>query len=151
MKYRSKKISSILSGSQHLKSLLQVSRQQQQILNIIKQLLETQLAAHCISAHYSRQCLKLFTDSSVWASRLRFQTKSLARQLTENNLPTHKIDVRVIPKSVSGTPVVRKRTANRVSEKTAESIIQTAESINDEKLEAALKKLARSVTRKEPY
>ncbi len=147
MKSRPDKINKIIRNSQHLNQLLQVSRQQEQILKTIKQLLDPQLAAHCISAHYSRQCLKLFTDSSVWASRLRFQSKSLGRQLAANHLPTHKIDVRVIPKSEIHHKTVKKRSALKISEKTAENIVQTAGLLDNEALEAALLKLARSVTK----
>lgn len=147
MKSRPHKINNIISHSKHLKSLLQVSRQQQQILDTIKQLLDPQLSRHCISAHYSEQYLKIFTDSSVWASRFRFQSRSLARKLADNQLPVHKIDVRVIPKSGITPPLTVTRTANKVSARTAENIVQTAELVNDEELETALKKLARSVTR----
>lgn len=146
MKSRPDKTHKIISKSRHLKGLLQISRQQQQILNTIKQLLDKQLAAHCISAHYSGQCLKLYTDSSVWASRLRFQSKSLAKQLAAHDLPAHKIDVRVVPKSETRAPIKKKRSAHKISAKAAATISQTAESINDEDLETALKKLAKSVT-----
>ena len=149
MKSSPKKINSIINRSQHLKNLLLISRQQEQILNSIKQLLDTQLAAHCISAHYSKQCLRLYTDSSVWTSRLRFQSKSIARQLTANGLPAHKIDVRVIPKSEKRTPANKSRSARKISGQTAQNIAQTAGSIDDANLEAALLKLAKSVTRAE--
>ena len=149
MKSSPKKINSIINRSQHLKNLLLISRQQEQILNSIKQLLDTQLAAHCISAHYSKQCLRLYTDSSVWASRLRFQSKSLAKQLTANGLTAHKIDVRVIPKSEKRAPANKSRSARKISGQTAQNIAQTAGSIEDENLEAALLKLAKSVTRAE--
>ena len=147
MKSRPDKTHKIISKSRHLKGLLQISRQQQQILDTIKQLLDKKLAVHCISAHYSRQCLKLYTDSSVWASRLRFQSKSLAKQLAAHDLPAHKIDVRVIPKAEERTVARKKRSAHKISADAAETIIQTADSVNDENLEAALKKLAKSVTK----
>lgn len=149
MKSRPNKINKIISTSKHLKNLLYVSRQQEQILKTIKQLLDTQLAAHCISAHYSKQRLKIFTDSSVWASRLRFQTKSLAGKLATHQLSVHKIDVRVIPKSKTFQPATNKkiRSANKISAQAAENIVQTAGLVNDEDLETALRRLARSVTR----
>lgn len=148
MKSRPKKINGILSNSHHLSKLIQISRQQEQILYTIKQLLEPQIAQHCISAHYSTQCLKLFTDSSVWASRLRFQSRSLAKQLAAHNLVTRKIDVRVIPKSLKQATFVKKMSpAHKISSTAAENIIQTAEILDDTELKAALKKLAKSVTR----
>lgn len=147
MKPKNRKINSIIHGSQHLNNLLQTCRQQQEILYTVKKILDQQSASHCISAHYSGQCLKIFTDSSVWASRLRFQIKSLIKKLTEAGIETHKIDVRVIPKSQPDKPLRKKRTALKVSSNTAEHIAQTADSIEDEQLGAALKKLALSVTK----
>jgi len=144
MKSRPDQIKKIIHKSHHLNELIQVSRQQQQILETIKKLIDPKLAPHCIAAHYSKQCLKLFTDSSVWASRLRFQSKSLVRQLQANQLPTHKIDVRVIPKSQINHAVMKKRTARKVSAQAADNIIQTAKSIEDEELQAALERLAKS-------
>ena len=146
MKYRTLKTERIIRNSAHLQKLIQTSHDQQQIYLKIKELLEPQLAAHCISTHYSGQSLKLFTDSSVWASRFRFQSKSLLKKLYENHIPVHKLDVKVIPESRPPEP--RKHPARRISEQAAQSLIDTADAINDEKLEAALRKLADSAAKK---
>ncbi|MBT8439879.1 MAG: DUF721 domain-containing protein [Gammaproteobacteria bacterium] len=148
MKYRTLKTDRIIKNSAHLQKLIQSSHDQQQIFLKIKELLEPQLAAHCISTHYSGQSLKLFTDSSVWASRFRFQSKSLLKKLYDNHLPVHKLDVKVIPESRPPEP--RRHPARRISEKAAQSLIDTAATINDEKLETALRKLADSALKKKP-
>jgi hypothetical protein len=148
MKYRTLKTDRIIKNSAHLQKLIQTSQQQQQILFKIKELLEPDLAAHCISSHYTGQYLKLFTDSSVWASRLRFQSKSLLAKLQKIHIPVHKLDVRVIPQSVA--PQKPKRPAKRISELAAQSLIDTAKTINNEKLEKALRKLAFSASKKQP-
>ena len=146
MKNRTLKTERIIKKSAHLQKLIQTSRQQELILLKIKELLEPQLAAHCISAHFSGQHLKLFTDSSVWASRFRFQSKSLLKKLQENHLPVHKLDVRVVPES--RPPQIQKHPAKRISTQAAQSLIDTAAAINDEKLETALRKLAYSASKK---
>jgi hypothetical protein len=146
MKNRTLKTDHIIKTSAHLQKLIQTSHDQQQILLKIKNLLEPQLAAHCISTYYSGQSLKLFTDSPVWASRFRFQSKNLIKKLYENHIPVHKLDVRVMPQS--RPPELRKHPARRISEQAAQSLIDTADSINDENLEAALRKLAVSALKK---
>jgi len=146
MKNRTLKTERIIKNSAHLQKLIQSSHDQQQIFLKIKELLEPQLAAHCISTHYSGQSLKLFTDSSVWASRFRFQSKSLLKKLYDNHIPVHKLDVKVIPESRPPEP--RKHPARRISEQAAQSLIDTADSIDDEKLQAAMRKLANSALKK---
>jgi hypothetical protein len=146
MKNRTLKTERIIKNSAHLRKLVQTSKDQQQIFLKIKELLEPQLAAHCISTHYSGQSLKLFTDSSVWASRFRFQSKSLLKKLYDNHIPVHKLDVKVIPESRPPEP--RKHPARRISEQAAQSLIDTADSIDDEKLQAAMRKLANSALKK---
>ena len=89
MKPKLNRVKQIISTSQHLKKVMTKSQYQEKILNTIKQLLQPQLAAHCISVHYSEQSLKLFTDSSVWSSKFRFQSKKLLKELNEKGLPTH--------------------------------------------------------------
>jgi len=146
MKNRTLKTERIIKNSAHLQKLIQSSHDQQQIFLKIKELLEPQLAAHCISTHYSGQSLKLFTDSSVWASRFRFQSKSLLKKLYDNHIPVHKLDVKVIPESRPPEP--RKHPARRISEQAAQTLIDTADSIDDEKLQAAMRKLANSALKK---
>lgn len=150
MKYKSSRVKQILGSSQHLKKVISESQYQDKILNTIRQLLQPQLAAHCISVHYSEQSLKLFTDSSVWSSKLRFQSKKLLKDLNQNGLPTHKIDVRVIPASSKPGPKQKKQAANQISSQTAKSVHQVAESINDNKLSEALKRLAKSAAKTLP-
>jgi len=145
MKNRTLKTERIIKNSAHLQKLIQTSQDQKQIFLKIKELLEPQLAAHCISTHYSGQSLKLFTDSSVWASRFRFQSKSLIKKLYDIHIPVHKLDVKVIPESRPPEP--RKHPARRISEQAAQSLIDTADAIEDEKLEAALRKLAASAVK----
>jgi len=145
MKNRTLKTEHIIKSSAHLQKLIQTSQNQQQIFLKIKELLEPQLAAHCISTHYSGQSLKLFTDSSVWASRFRFQSKSLIKKLYDNHIPVHKLDVKVVPESRPPEP--RKHPARRISEQAAQSLIDTADTIGDEKLEAVLRKLAASAVK----
>jgi len=145
MKNRTLKTERIIKNSAHLQKLIQTSQDQKQIFLKIKELLEPQLAAHCISTHYSGQSLKLFTDSSVWASRFRFQSKSLIKKLYDIHIPVHKLDVKVIPESRPPEP--RKHPARRISEQAAQSLIDTADAIEDERLEAALRKLAASAVK----
>lgn len=145
MKSRPKKINNIISDSSQLKNLIQLSQQQQKILNIIKQLLPKSLAAHCISAQHIDQSVKVFTDSSVWASKLRFQSKNLCKELSAQGIATDKIDVRVSPQSETHSNTSKSRSSRLLSNQAAETILQTADSISDANLKLALQRLAKKV------
>lgn len=146
MKNRTLKTDRIIQKSAHLQKLIQTSHNQQQIFLKIKELLEPKLAVHCISTHYSGQSLKIFTDSPVWASRFRFQSKSLIKQLYDNHIPVNQLDVKVTPESRPPEP--RKHPARRISGLAAKSLFDTADSIADKKLKAALRKLANTASKR---
>ncbi len=142
MKFGPDKINRILSHSRHLKKLISDSNEQLAILNHIKQLLNKQLAEHCLSASYDNNRLKLFTDSTIWASRLRFQSQSLKQQLQAFGLEVTQIDVRVSLDSLQ-KPLPRKKPARPVlSQSASQLLIDTADSIGTPELAAALKRLA---------
>ena len=142
MKNRPDKVKQILSSSPHLKRLLHNGNEQQRILNSIKQLLDKQLSAHCLSAALENGRLRVFTDSAAWASRLRFQSQQLLQQLVLQGIPVQQIDVRVSLDSLT-KPAPRKKPARPVLSHSASTLLnETAESLGDSELSRALKKLA---------
>jgi len=143
MKFAPDRVKQILHSSRHLKKLLADGDKQQRILNLIKELLDKQVADHCQSASLTDNRLRLFTDSTIWASRLRFQSQALKQQLAAHGLNISQIDVRVSLDALQ-KPVPRKKPARPVlSSSAARLIMETAEGFdNDPELAAALTRLA---------
>lgn len=144
MKNRPDKVKRILSNSPHLRRLLQNGSEQHKSLDIIKKLLDKQVASHCISAAFSENRVKIFTDSAAWASRLRFQSQALLQQLKAEGYPVQQLDVRVSLDNLQ-KPMPKKKPAQKpvLSRSAANLLLETAEGLSDdEKLSAALKRLA---------
>ncbi|MGD2117474.1 MAG: DciA family protein [Chromatiales bacterium] len=141
---RPRKAASVLYGDAHLKTLLHNSARQRQLLEHMRKLLPDPLGEHCVAASHVDQTLVLFTDSSAWASRLRFYSRELRHRLSNSSVPTQKIDVRVIPKHTETTSLNNKSgKAAKLSPTAAEIILQTADTIEDTDLRQALQRLGK--------
>lgn len=85
-----------LNGLQHIQQNL---NQQHHLLKLIQTALNDQLAAHCIHITANKKTLTLFTDSSIWASKLLYQRQLILDVLSENfGEPVQTLKVKVIPK-----------------------------------------------------
>lgn len=111
-----------------------------ELLNRIRGRLPQEMAHHCLGAAATPGSLLLWADSSVWASRLRFTAPGLLQ-----NLPgIERLRVRVLlpPRSVGPQP--KRSRPRRLSEESAILIEQLADSLQDEPLGEALRRLARA-------
>lgn len=109
----------------------------------LKTKLPSPLCEHFILANISEDTLTLHTDSPAWAARLRFITPDIlkyAQQLRRLHSP-QTIRIKVVPPASQSTSV--KRMIN-LSHKNAQLIQDTADSINDPVLRAALTRLAQN-------
>ena len=152
MRSHPKATDSIISKSGHLKQLMSTGKKHQKILSQIKQIFESNLhdhslSEHCVFAQLENNHLRLFTDSSIWASRFRFQTRALQQTLNKNGFQIKKIDVRVIPPSSIPSYQKPLEPPKKVNSETASNILETAESIEDPGLKSALQRLARSASK----
>ncbi len=114
----------------------------------LRALLPADMAPHCRIGNIDRDGITLLADSPVWAARLRFQARDLARKLVqlEGNRfePGRKRTVKVhiapasapIPRTVRPTP--------ELSPDNAKLLRDTANGIGDPALAAALERLARN-------
>lgn len=109
----------------------------------LKTKLPSPLCDHFILANISEDTLTLHTDSPAWAARLRFITPDIlkyVRQLRRPR-PPHTIRIKVVPPASQSTSL--KRTIN-LSRKNAQLIRDTANSISDPVLRAALTRLSQN-------
>ncbi|SCZ50395.1 DUF721 domain-containing protein [Thiohalomonas denitrificans] len=139
--FRLRILKSLLSGGlgQTIDRARALIRLEQQVVDC----LETKLAGHCRVANLKDGILVLQVDSPAWAGRLRQQAPKLPAQLRETGGDLASVrHVRVTVRPVEHRSVPLRHTA-QLSAKSAEGIEAAAETIDDEALSAALKRLAR--------
>jgi len=99
---------------------------------------------HVTASNFSNNTLTLIADSPVWAARLRMQQKQIISTIKQQlNLPINSINFRFQqPETVK---VREKKAAPSLSQQSSKIIEQTADSVDNEALKAALLRLAQHV------
>lgn len=136
-------IQSILgANSEHIAEIRQRIAVIQAIQDKLKATLPSPLSDHFIIANISRDTLILHTHSPAWAAKLRFNTPEILRCVKEHfdALAPKSLRIKVVPESPQPALPIRKI---RLTEKNAQLIKQTAESITDPKLREAMVRLSR--------
>jgi hypothetical protein len=118
------------------------------LLARVRRLLPPTLAPHCVATVAKAERLVLFADSPAWSSRLRFFSSELATALCGQGLfrAPPRVEIRVhlpatLPgRDAAGTPP---RAPLQLSAGTASLLAQTAASLEDPELAAALRRLSR--------
>jgi hypothetical protein len=113
----------------------------------LRQLLPPPLNEHCSVLNIRDAALVLAADSPVWASRLRYYSPQLVKQLTgEQTVTVRTVRVRVQPPTKPFVPQ-RRQPSPRLSSRGAAIIRQAAGGVSDPGLKSALLRLARNDTR----
>jgi len=132
-------VSNVVNNSEQLGHLARMLRQQQSLLEKIRQLLPAPLQQHCIHARVSGMRLVLHTDSPVWGARLRFHAPQIIEAVRQQAPNLNKLDIRIyLPSNVRPG----RRPLGSLPEHTAALINQLADSIDDQAICAALKRLS---------
>lgn len=134
-------VSSPQSGG--VERLIQRSGQLLRLDTLVRDLLGSGFAEHCRVANIKGNSLLLHVDSTVWATRIRYQLPELLRNLqqTDQLRQITEIDLRVQPRDVSEAvkKPIRKAAMSRDA---ALCVKECASSIEDEQLRGALQRLA---------
>lgn len=129
-----------------LHALTTRARQLERLDGEVRRLLP-ELGGHCRVANVRRGTLVLQADSPAWASRLRYQTRSLLGQLQHRGYANlNAVQVRIAPATAERRPPPRRA---RLSNASGELLRQTAEDLDNPALRAALRRLARRAGRGE--
>jgi hypothetical protein len=88
--------------SKTLAKLLRELADRERLLDQVKPLLPDDVRSHCCQASIDDDCLRLFADSPVWASKLRLLTGPILSALAERGLMLEQCQVRVSPPSATG-------------------------------------------------
>ncbi|MES9844714.1 MAG: DciA family protein [Candidatus Sedimenticola sp. PURPLELP] len=141
MAKRPRIISEFLRTDSKIRELLSKNHSQQKLLIKIRALLPSPLNQHCHAVVTEERRIILYTDSSAWASRLRFFSKDLSTQLNQHGIRVEKVTIRVM---IGNSPKkTRHHTPRHLSRSNADLVVETADAISDPELSAALKRLSR--------
>jgi hypothetical protein len=108
------------------------------------------LDSHCLHATIDDHVLVVTTDSSAWASRLRFAVPELLRKLTLSGAYDAVVScrVRIQPQSGGSTTGSRDEPRRQLSEDTVRHLLEAAAALDDTDLSEALRRLARAGDRR---
>lgn len=120
--------------------VLQRGRFLHRLERLLDRLLDADSRLHCRVGNVRDGVLILFTDSTAWATRLRYQVPTLLNTLQQQKplQGLQKIELRVLPEE-------KKETINQkvsLSSEAASCISACAEGIDDDRLSQALRQLA---------
>ena len=133
-------ISRLFSGGA-LPLLLEHSRLLAQLNRILARALPAPLDAHCQVLNLHRHTLTLAVDNPLWAARLRYQTRTLLQQLAQvESVTVRTIQIKILP--APGQKQKKPNRNSRLSADNARLLRQTANSLVDERLRAALLRVA---------
>jgi len=117
---------------------------QEKLLTLTRSLLPAPLDQHCISVQHHDSRLIIHTDSSAWASRLRYFSRDLQKKFLGTGVQIQKIEVRVLINNQQKP--LSTRHAHQLSQDNAKLIESAADNIQDAELRAALKRLSKHGT-----
>jgi len=134
-------VGTIVLESPQFFELVQKTRYHQRLLATVQAHLPPDLRAHCSGATTVGGQLLLFTESSAWATRLRYQQRDLINRLRAHAyLPISAVRIQVTPSAQTLTPA---RSPLKLSHANAAMIRKSATVIADSDLQAALRRLAK--------
>ncbi|MDH4274327.1 MAG: DUF721 domain-containing protein [Gammaproteobacteria bacterium] len=104
--------------------------------------IDPSLALHCCVGHWDGQCLTLWADAAVWATKLRYLAPMLVEKVRKykgmGELREIKVKVQMVPaKAATLTPSMVKPLPQR----TVLSMQESAQVVSDPELKAALLRL----------
>lgn len=134
----------LLGKKGEVADLVTQTRQLRHLTRLLNNELDTGLTGHCQVAGFRPPALVIVANSPAWATRLRFQSRTLVQQLKRKYKEFQKleyIEVRIFPSRLQ--PRTPPQPPRRISRRATETIVAMAESIEDAPLKEALLKLAR--------
>lgn len=125
-----------------LEQTIQRSKKLHQLTRWIQNILSPELAAHCHVQNIRNSSLIMACDSTVWATRLRYQTPTLLETLRRDAGLNDLIDIQIRVQPAEQPPKQQTKHHATLSTDAAYCIQQCSESISDPELRRALERLA---------
>lgn len=135
--------------SQRLQSLTETARRHAQVSDLVRAALPREVAGHCLGAVVAADEVTLYVDSPAWATRLRFLAPNLLQQLAATGIHARHCRIRVQPPGdrVEAVPVPPR--LPQASAAASDAVGSAAASTESSDLAAALRRLARTLTRRQ--
>ena len=138
-------IKKLMRSKSGLRDLQKQINLQQQLLSQVKAALPEKLAKHCISTQIQASTLVVFTDSPVWASKLRFLSPQVLSQLRSQHPGLSNLAVKLsITQRASPLPEKKRRLAQK-SDVAASIVGDSAAGTLNSALRSALERLSRAL------
>ena len=141
--------------------ILQQTQKLLQFTKLLRSVVPVECHNHVQVANIRNQTLMLITDSPVWTTRLRQLSPQILQFVQNNMFPSesednkskiiHHIQINTrYQTAAENTPALQKKARRKlqISEATAELLSQSANSLENEQLKAALLKVSRHVAEK---
>jgi hypothetical protein len=142
MAKKPQQITAICDGNSQLKYFSDRSNTLNQLNSVLHKLLPEQLRGHCRLANINTNSIVIQTDSSQFASLLRFDAPRICKAMTEHlTKPVSRLKVTVNAELHSAK--VESKQPKTLSTTAAQTISEAAEFLEDGDLKKALNKLAK--------
>jgi len=129
------------SGS--LEQVIQRGKKLQQLTRWIQTLMDPELAAHLQVVNLRDSSLIVACDSTVWATRLRYEIPALLHAMRKHPGLSDLADIKIRIQPAEQRPLQQPKRHAKLSVDAANCVQQCAESISDPSLRGALEQLAK--------
>ena len=116
----------------------------QLLQQIFSTIIPTELAKHCRVINIQGDSLVVGAEHAQWATRIRYSTPELLKQLSEHKQVPRINAIRVVvspPSSITTTKQVQRAT---LTEHQAQQILNMSENIDDEDIANCLRRISRN-------
>ena len=146
MAAKPRSIRQLMQKQSTLKPLYAEVRLQKQLLSQVQSLLPANLARHCREARLNGSVLSLFTDTPVWANKLRFLAPKLLSSLRGDYPALGSIVVKThVAQRAEPISIRRHKFVANRSDKASAYVAESAGSVSSPALSQALLRLARAL------
>jgi len=139
-------IDELMDGSTALRGLASAAAARGALVARVREALPAELAPHCVAATLADRELHLLADAASWATRLRYLSRELTRELRRAGLALTGITVRVLPADPRPAATRHSRRV-QPSASVPRCLDDAAAGIADPALRAALLRLGRRLRR----
>ncbi len=144
MTNKPEKVSLVYKQNSQLNKIAQRAQKLNHLNYILQQVMPPQFSAHCLLANINNETIIIHTDNASYASLLRFQASTLCKAVSEHTpQKVTKLDVKVKPSFQAIQPLQASLISISLPSNAADSLSQTADSLDDGPLKISLQKLAK--------
>ncbi len=135
---------------QRLRDLTESADRHAHTGDLVRECLPREAAAHLRGALVDGEALVLYVDSPGWSTRLRFLAPTLLQRLAAGGLVCRHCRVRVQPPGAQVAPVAPTVPPASAGPAAVRAVSSVATTVGSGKLAEALRRLARSLARRQP-